>query len=79
MKKGGYELEHWQQNNALSILKRLLVVCMACVFSLRIALSDSEESKAFRDFLVRLSGKQLKKGKPTLTMPFLVGCGYFFL
>ncbi len=51
MKKGGYELEHWQQNNALSILKRLLVVCMACVFSWRIALNDSEESKAFRDFL----------------------------
>jgi hypothetical protein len=78
MKKGGYELEHWQQNNALSILKRLLVVCMACVFSWRIALNDSEESKAFRDFLVRLSGKQLKRGKTYTHNAILSGLWIFF-
>lgn len=78
MKKGGYELEHWQQNNALSILKRLLVVCMACVFTWRIALNNSEESKAFRNFLVRLSGKQLKRGKLYTHNAILSGLWVFF-
>ena len=77
MKKGGYELESWRQCNALSILKRLLVVSMSCVFVWHIAQSKEKNDIAFRDFLVRLSGKQIKKNQTFTLESILTGLWMF--
>jgi len=61
LKKGGHELECWQQENALAISKRLLVVSMACVIVWKIAKAKTKKEIHFRDFLIKLSGKQVKK------------------
>jgi hypothetical protein len=62
MKSGGQELEHWQQESGLAILKRLLVASVAVVWSLQ--QDTSTESEEFKRVLVRLSGKRLKRGHP---------------
>jgi len=63
MKSGGQELEHWQQESGLAILKRLLVASMACAVVWSLGCDESVESQAFQSVLVRLSGKRLGRGR----------------
>jgi hypothetical protein len=62
MKSGGQQLEHWQQESGLAILKRLLVASMACSVVWSLQTSDDAESEAFKAVLVRLSGMRVKRG-----------------
>ena len=64
MKSGGQQLEHWQQESGLAVLKRLLVASMACAVVWSLQTSNDAESEAFKAVLVRLSGKRLKRGTP---------------
>jgi len=77
MKSGGQELEHWQQETGLAILKRLLVVSMAVAVIWNLQRDESVESVEFKQVLVRLSGKRLRRGRsPT---PGILLSGLFVL
>jgi len=64
LKKGGQQLEHWQQESGLAILNRLLLASMACAIVWNLQRDESSEAKDFKQELVRLSGKRLKRGHP---------------
>lgn len=64
LKKGGQQLEHWQQESGEAVLKRLLVASMACAVVWNLKQDESAESLEFQKVLVRLSSKRLKRGQP---------------
>jgi len=73
LKSGGQQLEHWQQESGLAVLKRLLVASMACSVVWSLQQSDDTASVAFQSVLVRLSGKRLKRGHPPTAGVLLSG------
>jgi len=77
MKSGGQELEHWQQESGVAILKRLLVASMAVSVVWSLQRDESAESAEFQQVLVRLSGKRLKRGRPPT--PGILLSGLFVL
>jgi hypothetical protein len=77
MKSGGLELEHWQQESASAILKRLLVASMATAVVWRLQRNTSPEAEELKKVLTRLSGKSRKRNKP-LTSGILLS-GLFML
>lgn len=62
LKSSGMQIERWQQESGEAIARRLLVVCMACVFVWQIAEAKGPEAGELRTLLVRLSGRQMKYG-----------------
>jgi hypothetical protein len=73
MKSGGQQLEHWQQESALAILKRLLLASMACAVVWCLQESNDEEAEELKEVLVRLSGKSLKRGRSPTAETLLSG------
>ena len=73
MKSGGQQLEDWQQESALAILKRLLIASMACATVWCLQESKDGESEEWKSVLVRLSGKRLKRGRPPTAEILLSG------
>ena len=63
LKGAGQQVEHWQQETARSLVRRLLVTAMSCVVVWRLARDKSAKAKRLRQTLVRLSGRQLRRGK----------------
>lgn len=57
MKSAGHQLESWQQESALAIVKRLLVASMACVTVWAIAADNSQNAAELRALLIKLSGR----------------------
>lgn len=77
LKKGGQQIEQWQQESAEAIAKRLLVVAQACLLVWTLALAKEREAEEIREFLISLSGRQMKRGV-AYTMPaLLVGMWQF--
>jgi hypothetical protein len=77
MKSGGQELEHWQQESAPAILKRLLVASMAAAVVWRLQRNTSPEAEELKKVLTKLSGKSRKRGKPP--SPGILLSGLFVL
>jgi len=78
LKKGGQQLEYWQQESGLAILNRLLLASMACAIVWNLQRDKSAESVEFQKELVRLSGKRLKRGHPPTAGILLDGlCSLF--
>jgi hypothetical protein len=73
VKGAGLELEHWQQETAEALARRLLVASMACVLVWQVARSPAPEAAAVRSFLVRLSGRQMRRGQPFTEPALLAG------
>jgi hypothetical protein len=71
IKSAGQELERWQQECGEAIAKRLLVAAMACVVVWEVARAEGPDAVALRALLVRLSGRQMKRGV-TWTWPALL-------
>ena len=65
MKSGGHQLEQWQQESGEAIAKRLLVVAMASVVIWQLMNAKDAESERVRELLIRLSGRQVRKGQVT--------------
>jgi Transposase DDE domain len=65
LKSHGFQVDQWQQETAEAIAKRLLVAAMACVVVWHIQRATDPETITLRDFLVRLSGRQVRRGQPT--------------
>jgi Transposase DDE domain len=65
LKSHGFQVDQWQQETAEAIAKRLLVAAMACVVVWHIQRATDAETVTLRNFLVRLSGRQVRRGQPT--------------
>ncbi len=77
LKQQGLQLENWQQETALAIAKRLLVATQACILVWQLQQQESPEAQAFKYFLVRLSGRQMKKKSPITTSALFEGIWIF--
>lgn len=71
LKGAGHSVEHWQQSTALALAKRLLVVSAACVLVWQLQRDGSPSAVELRTVLVRLSGRQMKRGHLS-TIPALL-------
>ena len=71
LKSAGHQLEAWQQESAQAVAKRLLVTSMACVTVWAIAASPQPDIQLLRQFLIRLSGRQMRH-KVEFTYPALL-------
>jgi hypothetical protein len=73
LKRAGQQLEHWQQDDAGAIVRRLLVASMACALVWRLAGSTAPQAPEARRLLMRLSGRQLEWGKEFTEESLLAG------
>lgn len=71
LKGAGQQVEAWQQESGAAVAKRLLVASMACVVVWQVARLEGAEGVRWRNLLVRLSGRQLKRGV-AFTLPALL-------
>jgi hypothetical protein len=71
VKSAGLQIEQWQQETAEAVARRLLIGSMACVTVWRLDRSQHLQAEAARRLLVRLSGRQMKRGL-THTKPALL-------
>lgn len=78
LKSAGHHLESWQQESALAIAKRLLVASMACVTVWAIAADTSSEGAELQNFLIKLSGRQMRRQK-ALSQPALLAGLWVYL
>jgi hypothetical protein len=75
LKSQGHHLEQWQQESGPAIARRLLVAAMACVVVWQLDHDDSAKAMEFKDALVRLSGRQMKRTKRHTAPALLAGLG----
>ncbi len=77
LKSSGFNLESWQQETPMALFRRLLVVSYACLFVWKIEHSQDKNAPAVRNFLVKLSGRLIEKGKEYTTPALLAGLWVF--
>lgn len=77
LKTQGLHLEDWQQASGLAIAKRLLIASQACVLVWQIQQQNTAQALELQHFLVRLSGRQMKKKRPTTPSALLEGLWLF--
>lgn len=70
-------LEDWQQESGLAIAKRLLIATQACVLVWQLQQQNTPEAQQFKRFLVRLSGRQMKKNRPITPTALFDGLWHF--
>jgi hypothetical protein len=63
LKSAGQQVEAWRQETAAALARRLLVTAMSVVLVWQIARDESARGRQLRDTLVKLSGRQMKRGK----------------
>jgi len=73
LKSAGLQLESWQQESAAALVRRLLVACMACVVAWQLEAQTTPAAKSCQTFVVRLSGRQMKRARPVTTPALLAG------
>jgi hypothetical protein len=73
LKSGGQQLEHWLQETAVAIFRRLLVASMACVVAWRLSRQSTPEAEELKRVLVKLSGRQMKRTRPVTASALLAG------
>lgn len=71
LKEAGHQLESWEQETGLAVFKRLLIAGSASVLIWRLLRATDEFGLRTREFLVRLSGRQMKRNRP-ITAPALL-------
>jgi hypothetical protein len=74
LKTAGMHVEQWLQDDAGTLAKRLAVAAMAAVTVWHLARDPRPEAEPMRQVLVRLSGRQIKRGqgRPGFTTPALL-------
>ena len=73
LKRGGQQLEQWQQESAEAVAKRLLIVAQVCVIVWALAETKDEKAKEIRQVLISLSGRLMKRGVEYTTPALLAG------
>lgn len=71
LKGAGHQLESWQQETARATFNRMLIATQACVMAWGLMRSQNKPAIQTRLFLVRLSGRQMKRARP-VTFPALL-------
>jgi hypothetical protein len=71
LKSAGQQVEHWQQETAEAVTRRLLVAGMACVLVWQVARQPGADGASLRALLMRLSGRAVKRSQPW-TLPGLL-------
>ena len=66
-------MPEWQQETAAAVARRLLVASMACVLIWQLARSPAPEASRLRSLLIRLSGRQMKRGQEFTEPALLAG------
>jgi hypothetical protein len=62
LKSAGVQVEHWRQECAPGVLKRLLVCAMSVTLMWQLAREQAPQAEELRGLLVRLSGRQMARG-----------------
>jgi len=78
LKAAGQQVEHWQQETAEALFRRLLVASMACVLTWQVAVQPGAAGETLRSLLVRLSGRVLKRGQKWTLPALLAGTWVLF-
>ena len=81
MKSAGHELKNWLQQSGRAIAKRMLIAAMSTTIVWRLARDETLEADHMRKELVKLSGRQMKRGhgQRGFTEPaLLAGLGVMF-
>lgn len=73
LKQAGHQLESWGQKTGLAIFKRLLIASQSCVTVWRLMRDTRPEAEETCVFLVRLSGRQMKRQSPVTGPAMLDG------
>jgi hypothetical protein len=73
LKSHGQQMEQWLQESGIALARRLLVAAMACVVVWQLQADDSPQALEFKTILVRLSGRQTKRGRPHTAPALLAG------
>jgi len=71
LKRAGQQLESWEQESAIAIIKRLQIANKACSVAWTLMRRDSPEAQEVKELLVRFSGRQMKR-KGQITAPALM-------
>lgn len=71
LKSAGHQLESWEQETARATFNRILIATQACVMAWCLMENASAQAARTRAFLVRLSGRQMKRTRP-VTFPALL-------
>jgi len=77
LKQQGLQIEEWQQESGLAIAKRLLVASQACVLAWQLRHDETTEALETQVFLVRLSGRQMKRKEPITNSALFDGIWLF--
>lgn len=67
-----------EQESGPAILKRLLIAGQACALAWRLMRTEGVFAEQTRAFLVRLSGRQMKRSTPVTTPALLAGLHNLF-
>ena len=73
MKSHGQQLEHWLQESASALARRLLVAAMACVVVWQLQRNHAPQAVVLKNVLIRLSGRQTKRTRPHSAPALLAG------
>jgi hypothetical protein len=73
LKGSGQQVEHWQQEDGPTVLKRLLVASMACVLAWRLGQSTAPQAEQARRVVLSLSGRQVEYGQDYTLEALLAG------
>jgi hypothetical protein len=73
LKSAGLNAEEWQQETGPAFLRRLCVAVMACVTIWHLQREPSAAAATLRRVLVRLSGRQMKRGVESTAPALLAG------
>lgn len=79
LKQAGHQVESWEQESGAALFKRLLIVTQACALAWRIMRAEGEFAQQARIFLVRLSGRQMKRTQPVTPSALLDGLFKLFV
>lgn len=73
LKSHGFQLEGWLQETGVAIARRILVVSMAAVTVWKLMADTSPKATQFKQVLIRMSGRQMKKTRPFTAPALLAG------
>lgn len=73
LKTAGMNAEEWEQESGEAFAKRLVVASMACLTVWHLRQDVSEDALRLRSVLVRLSGRQMKRGTRDTAPALLAG------
>jgi hypothetical protein len=73
LKTAGMNAEEWQQESGAAFAKRLVIASMACLTVWHLQRDPSEPARKLKAILIRLSGRQMKRGVADTAPALLAG------